>query len=210
VVETDVHYPTDINLLFDAMRKIITLVAGVCDELGLSLWRQSAYNERKLKRLYRRAQSLKRSKARKKERVEARNATIAEAHQEYTDRAEAYLQKAAAALDLFSTKGVEAITCMAIEHYMAHAVRQIDQIRRRVLEGERIPHGEMSVFDLRRAYGVDQQRQGRKEPGAGTEGLRGRGSVWIPAHPPGDEENRRRGSGDGFDEGDKGEIPAVA
>ena len=29
VVETDVHYPTDINLLYDAMRKVITLTAGV-------------------------------------------------------------------------------------------------------------------------------------------------------------------------------------
>lgn len=149
MVETDVHYPTDINLLFDAMRKVIALVAGVCEEVGLSLWRQNAYNLRQLKRQYRRAQSLKRSRARKKERVEAKDAAIAEAHQEYVDRAEAYLEKAAAALDLFSTKGVEAITCMAIEHYMAHAVRQIDQIRRRVLEGEKIPHGEkvFSIFE---------------------------------------------------------------
>ena len=30
VVETNVHYPTDINLLFDAMRKVITLIANVC------------------------------------------------------------------------------------------------------------------------------------------------------------------------------------
>ena len=30
VVETDVHYPTDSNLLYDAMRKVITLTrAGV-------------------------------------------------------------------------------------------------------------------------------------------------------------------------------------
>ena len=41
VVETDVHYPTDINLLFDAMRKVITLIARVCEELGLTGWRQS-------------------------------------------------------------------------------------------------------------------------------------------------------------------------
>jgi len=26
VVETNVHYPTDINLLYDAMRKLITLL----------------------------------------------------------------------------------------------------------------------------------------------------------------------------------------
>ena len=34
VVETDVHYPTDINLLFDAMRKTILLTRALCDGLG--------------------------------------------------------------------------------------------------------------------------------------------------------------------------------
>ena len=36
-----------------------------------------------------------------------------------------------------------------IKHYMQHAERQIDQNRRRVLEGEKIPHGEkvFSIFE---------------------------------------------------------------
>ena len=34
VVETDVHYPTDINLLLDAMRKVITLSAQWCESRG--------------------------------------------------------------------------------------------------------------------------------------------------------------------------------
>jgi hypothetical protein len=41
VLETHVHYPTDINLLWDAMRKSITLTAQWCDERGMSDWRQS-------------------------------------------------------------------------------------------------------------------------------------------------------------------------
>ena len=63
VVETDVHYPTDINLLFDAMRKVLTLTAQWCDERGMSEWRQHAYNTRQLKRLMRCAQNRKRSRA---------------------------------------------------------------------------------------------------------------------------------------------------
>ena len=31
VVETNVHYPTDISLLYDAMRKVITLTARLCE-----------------------------------------------------------------------------------------------------------------------------------------------------------------------------------
>lgn len=45
VVETDVHYPTDINLLFDAMRKVITLIAALCTLCGLSGWRQSKHKK---------------------------------------------------------------------------------------------------------------------------------------------------------------------
>jgi len=36
VVETDVHYPTDINLLWDAMRKLIEIIAGLCEDLDLT------------------------------------------------------------------------------------------------------------------------------------------------------------------------------
>jgi len=38
VVETHVHYPTDINLLYDSVRKIIQLTAQLCDKQGLSDW----------------------------------------------------------------------------------------------------------------------------------------------------------------------------
>lgn len=62
MVETDVDYPTDINLLFDAMRKVITLVAQECPCYRLSTWRQSKYHLRQVKRLYRQAPKLKRSR----------------------------------------------------------------------------------------------------------------------------------------------------
>ena len=52
VVETNVHYPTDINLLFDAIRKVIILIAAVCFPLGITAWRQSNHNIRKIKKLF--------------------------------------------------------------------------------------------------------------------------------------------------------------
>ena len=150
VVETDVHYPTDINLLFDAIRKVINLVARVCDKNGLSSWRQNAYNVSKLKRLHRKAQSFKRSKAKKKDKVEEKRARIAKAHREYINQTEVYLEKAKATLDLLlSTNRLSVISYDTIMYYMRHAVRQIDQIRRRVLNGEKIPHEEkvFSIFE---------------------------------------------------------------
>ena len=61
VVETDVHYPTDTNLLFDAMRKMISLIAIICSEVGITAWRQSHHNILKVKRLLRGVQKLRRS-----------------------------------------------------------------------------------------------------------------------------------------------------
>jgi hypothetical protein len=53
VVETNVHYPTDINLLLDAIRKVIWLVAMLCTKAGVGGWRKSADNFKKVRQLYR-------------------------------------------------------------------------------------------------------------------------------------------------------------
>ena len=66
VVETDIHYPTDTNLLFDAIRKMISLIAIVCGETGITAWRQSDYNIKKVKRLLRGIQRLNRSTSKDK------------------------------------------------------------------------------------------------------------------------------------------------
>ena len=81
MVETNVHFPTDINLLYDAVRKAIERCAARSEEHGLSGWRQGAYHLRQF------------------------------------------------------------------DAYLKHAERQIDQIRRRVLQGKSIPHAE-KVFSI--------------------------------------------------------------
>lgn len=153
VVETDVHFPTDINLLYDAMRKVITLIARWCDEHEISDWRQHAYNVRHIKRLMRAAQNRKRSKA-KSEEQQKRNATlIVKAHQEYLDVAGRYLQKAQETLAMLEQQGFtgefDILKKLEIEGFMQHAIRQIDQTRRRVIHGEIIPHDEkvFSIFE---------------------------------------------------------------
>ena len=150
VVETDVHYPTDINLLFDAMRKVISLTATLCTICELTGWRQSSHNIRIVKRLFRKAQKLKRSTSKDPKKKEQREKIIIEAHQKYIDVAEYFLAKAQASLGEINGGGVMAIALiMEIERYLSHADRQIDQISRRVIEGEKIPHNEkvFSIFE---------------------------------------------------------------
>lgn len=146
VVETDVHFPTDINLLWDAMRKAITLTALWCESLRLSDWRQYRYNLRQLKRLMRSAQSKKRRKTKAEGQQE--NAQMIQAYQAYIDQARCHLDKIQITLrKLSATTPTEVLQKMEIESYLQHAERQIDQIERRVIKGEIIPHAE-KVFSL--------------------------------------------------------------
>jgi len=150
VVETDVHYPTDINLLFDSMRKVISLTATLCAICGLTGWRQSNHNIKTLKRLFRKAQQLKRSTSKDPKKKKQREKVIIEAHQRYIVGAGDFLTKARASVDEVNGGSVIAIALvMEIERYLSHADRQIDQIRRRVIDGEKIPHTEktFSIFE---------------------------------------------------------------
>ncbi|MDO8754709.1 MAG: ISNCY family transposase, partial [Anaerolineales bacterium] len=152
VVETDVHYPTDINLLYDAMRKVITLTAQWCEQHELGDWRQHAYNVRHVKRLMRTAQNKKRSKAQSAEQKQRNEALIVEAHQEYLEIAERYLNKVQETMVLLAklaTHEFDVVKKLEIEGFMQHALRQIDQIRRRVILGETIAHAEkvFSIFE---------------------------------------------------------------
>jgi len=150
VVETDIHYPTDISLLFDATRKVIELTARLNADLGLSHWRQHAYNVRHLKRHLRAAQSTKQRKARSEAHRQKNDARVIEAHARYLEVAEGYLDKARQTLAVTHAGDVAQLAArIEIEGFIKHAERQIDQTRRRVILGEVIPHAEkvFSVFE---------------------------------------------------------------
>ncbi len=132
------------------MRKVISLTATLCTVCCLTGWRQSAHNIKTVKRLFRKAQKLKRSTSKNPKKKEQREKIIVEAHQKYIDVAGEFLVKARASLDEVGAGGVMAIALvMEIERYLSHTDRQIDQIRRRVIEGEKIPHNEkkFSLFE---------------------------------------------------------------
>ena len=148
VVETNVHYPTDINLLFDAIRKILVLITVLCDRVGIPGWRQSQYQTRKIKKLFRNAQRLKRSSSKNPEKQAAREELIKDAHAAYCDLVAAFVEKVRATVRLLRDGALASEAELTeIETYLRHADRQIAQIRRRVIQGEKIPHDE-KVFSL--------------------------------------------------------------
>jgi hypothetical protein len=147
VVETDVHYPTDINLLWDAIRKLIEIIAGLCAEIGLTEWRQSAYQLRQFKKLYRRVQRLKHSTSKDPDKRAAKQEDVRAAHRTYLEQAEALLARVRETRVHLVLSQFPAALLEEIDLYLSDAERQIDQIRRRVLCGQTIPHDE-KVFSL--------------------------------------------------------------
>lgn len=151
MVETHVHFPTDINLLWDATRKVVTLTADLSHACGLTLWRQSQFNLRQFKKLYRRVQKLKHSTSQNESKREAQRQAVAQAHQDYIQRARELVAKAESTLacDQVSqwSRPSLVLEVMEIERFILHARRQVEQIDRRVLQGQKIPHGE-KVFSL--------------------------------------------------------------
>ena len=151
VVETDVHYPTDTNLLFDAMRKMTSLIAIICSEVGVTAWRQSHHNIIKVKGLLRGIQRLKRSTSKDETKKQKRDQFIIDKHQNYVAVCQGFISKVKETIHILRefellSMGQE-LRLISIEEYIGHAERQIDQIRRRVLFDEKIPHEE-KVFSI--------------------------------------------------------------
>lgn len=148
VVKTNVHYPTDINLLFDAMRKTIEECANLSKACKVTTWRQSEYNIGKLKKLHRKIQNLKHSTAKDEEKRKQQDDAVKKAHDDYIELAEYYLERARATRLLLRTEFVHVLIFFGtLDNFISHAERQIDQIRRRVILGEKIPHEE-KVFSI--------------------------------------------------------------
>jgi hypothetical protein len=147
VVETAVHDPTDIDLLWDAIRKLIEIIAGLCLDLGLSEWRQSAYQLRQFKKLFRQVQRLKRARAKDSEKRAAQQDAIRQGHRDSLEAAEVLAARVRATLGSVPAALVPETVLASLDLYLDDAHRQIDQIRRRVLRGETIPHEE-KVFSL--------------------------------------------------------------
>lgn len=137
VVETDVHYPTDVSLLWDAMRCLLRETGRAAKRHAVGGWRQWRHLSNEVRRLFNGVRSTRRAK-RHPARVEG-----------YLARCDALVERAAATLDTLRERGAGEPTCQSIAGWIAHARRQMDQVERRLVRGETIPHEEkvFSIFE---------------------------------------------------------------
>ena len=149
VVETDVHFPTDINLLLDAIRVILRDGAAMAECYGIAGWRQHGHHQRNFKKQYRKVQKLKHSSSKDETKKRQKQEQIQAAHRAYIELAQSHIERAHGLMDQLRDQGHLAVAQVThLETFIQHALRQIDQIDRRVLKGEAIPHEEkvLSLF----------------------------------------------------------------
>ena len=153
VVESNVHYPTDYNLLWDSARKIIDSVKKVLKKYEIKGWRKINNWYRELKNMMR---AISQS-SRKKE--ETRKKLV-----------EQYLQKA----KLFSEKihnelqnlplqdNIDLAIHYELDYYIKMLDKHIDLLERRVIKDEKIPHSE-KIFSIFETYS-EWVTKGKRNP----------------------------------------------
>jgi len=153
VVETDVHFPTDSSLLFDAVRKTIQAAVQLALLCSVCGWRQHHYILRELKKSYRRASKLKTSTSEDEKKRAAREHERKKAYLEYVLNAQEFLIRAKQTAEQVEQMGGNTPKMLKlinqINHYGDYALLFCNQIVRRVGREENIPHEEkvFSIFE---------------------------------------------------------------
>ena len=147
VVETHVHFPTDINLLYDAIRKTIEESHALAERHTVPGWRQHRHGLRQIKKQYRKIQKLKHSSAKDENKKAKREQEIKQAHQTYMDRVGDWLEKSESLMPQARQCGAIAIEFAALETCQGYVRKLLDQIDRRVIQDPTIPHEE-KIFSI--------------------------------------------------------------
>lgn len=148
VVETDVHFPTDINLLWDAARKVLTLTHRFSEEVGIEGWRQAPHLLRKVKRLFRSVQRFREKDKEKKSNKDC----LAAATRNYIDAVKDILERAVVSILPYQrSSSWHQHIAEEIGYFCKQGSTLIDQIERRCFKGEKIPHEE-KIFSLFEPY----------------------------------------------------------
>ena len=143
VLETDVHFPTDLNLLWDSSRKCLDMVEKLQREMHLKGWRKIKYIRKNIKSIFR-ATSHQVFKG-KKEDLKKQSVKI------YLQQAQALVHRCQAILDSNIVVATPAaiLSLVELQRYNNYAVKHIDLVRRRLIEGEIIPAADKiySIFE---------------------------------------------------------------
>ena len=159
VLESNIHHPTDCNLLWDAARKCVELLDNLHESLNLGGWRKAKYWKRQIKKAMRACEKLASSGgANKAERV-------AKSAQEYVALAGRLEEKVRASLEDLKGRAlslVQLVSLQRIGYFHEMLIKHIDLVERRLVLKETIPHEE-KVFSLFESH-TELIKKGKARP----------------------------------------------
>lgn len=158
VVESNVHFPTDYNLLWDSARKCLGTVGEFLKKhKGLEGWRKIKSWKHEMKGLMRELGKASSSGGKRKD---ERVMLSAKAYLKKSKALLEKLQKELPQLPLVNQSDLLLIT--VLEHFMMLLEKHIDLVNRRLVLGETIPHEE-KMFSIFETY-TEWVKKGKMRP----------------------------------------------
>ena len=147
VVESNVHFPTDYNLLWDSARKCLDVAGKFLDKYPeVPGWRKIRDWHNQMKSMMRTVGKTSSSGGKGKEQ------RVKQATHSYLRKAQALLDKLEVSKTSFPiTDGADLVIMLELERFMELLDKHIDLLGRRVIKGEEIPHEE-KVFSIFEEY----------------------------------------------------------
>ncbi len=158
VVESNVHFPTDYNLLWDSMRKSMDTINKFTDKYPIiEGWRKSHDWRKSLKNLSRAVGQASSSGGKNKA------DRIKKTTKEYLAKAIAFRNKITSSkADLIIDDVEDLIWALLLDRFIELVDKHIDLVDRRLLKGEKIPHEE-KLFSIFEEY-TEWINKGKRRP----------------------------------------------
>ncbi len=143
VLETNVHYPTDLNLLWDGQRKCADLLTPMVESYQLSGWRKIKDWRRKLKRqMIGLTRLISGGGPNKEQRKRKAVADYIRDSYRFEEKVYETIRALPPSLSL-----IEVMKREELDYFHTMMIKQLDLVERRFMGGEKIPHQE-KVFSL--------------------------------------------------------------
>ena len=160
-VESNIHFPTDINLSWDSVRKCFDTIERIRSKEKdlLSGWRKINWTKKKIKSSYRKVSNIHAKKGKHyQERLEEALVPLLDWYSRIIEKVENNIEqtKQSSSLTVY-------ILSEQLKTYNDYLKKFSDQLSRRILEGEKIPHDEkvFSIFEPHVEW-LQKGKQGNK------------------------------------------------
>ena len=160
-LEVNVHFPTDLNLLWDSIRKVISVFIWLSLNYNLKGWRKEKEWRRKLKGLFRVSARVHKGGGKNKD---IRLKAIVSA---YLNLSKSLLNRSLSSIEELTKNGIVDIKLTAklieLDHYKKMLIKHIDLVERRIIKEETIPASEklVSIFETHTEW-LQKGKSGRK------------------------------------------------